>query len=500
MTDTAPILPNDVDALQAIVVSKDAEIHVRDLMIEKLKHQLAGHQRHRFGATSETLDQLALDIEDREIGEATTPARADKATAGTKRKPKREPLPPELPRETQTLSAGEACSDCGGRLKHLGDDVTEELEYIPGRFKVRRIVRPRCACADCETMHQAPMPSRPIERGRPGPGLLAHVLVGKYADHLPLYRQSQIYARDGVALPRSTLTGWVGQCCALLEPLATAIGAYVRDGAALFADDTPVKLQTKGKGKTATARMWVYARDERSWSGDAAPTAWYRFTPDRKGEHPVEHLKGYKGHVHADGYAGFNGLFGPDKATEVACLAHVRRKFVDVHQSTGAAIAEEAIRRIAELYAIENEGRAQPPDVRATLRRERARPALDQLELWLATQLRAISGKTPLAAAIRYALSRIPKLRPYLDDGRLEPDNNTAERAMRPIALGRKNYLFMGSLAGGKAAAIAYTLIETAKMNDVDPQTWLTNVIDTIADHPASQIDDLMPWNFQSAS
>ena len=250
MTDTAQILPKDVDALQAMVVSKDAEIHVRDLMIEKLKHQLAGHQRQRFGATSETLDQLALDIEDREIGEAVTPPKADGAPDKTKKKPKREPLPPELPRETETLPAGEACSACGGKLKQLGEDVTKELEYVPGRFKVRRIVRPRCACADCEAMHQAPLPSRPIERGRPGPGLLAHVLVGKYADHLPLYRQSQIYARDGVALPRSTLTGWVGQCCALLEPLATAIGAHVQAGSTLFADDTPVKLQTKGKGKT----------------------------------------------------------------------------------------------------------------------------------------------------------------------------------------------------------------------------------------------------------
>ncbi len=500
MTDTASTLPTDVDALQAMVVSRDAEIHVRDLMIEKLKHQLAGHRRHRFGATSETLDQLALDIEDREIGEAITPARAGKDTAGTKRKPKREPLPPELPRETQTLPAGEACSDCGGRLKKLGEDVTEELEYIPGRFKVRRIVRPRCACADCEAMHQAPLPSRPIERGRPGPGLLAHVLVGKYADHLPLYRQSQIYARDGVTLPRSTLTGWVGQCCSLLEPLADAVSAHVRAGAALFADDTPVKLQAKGKGRTATARMWVYARDERPWSGDAAPAAWYRFTPDRKGSHPVEHLKGYRGHVHADGFAGFNGLFGIDKATEVACLAHVRRKFVDVQQSTGAAIAEEAIRRIAELYAVEGEARGQPPDIRAALRQERAGPILDELEHWLAAQLRGISGKTPLATAIRYALARIPRLRSYLDDGRLEPDNNTAERAMRPIALGRKNYLFMGSQAGGRAAAIAYTLIETAKMNSVDPQAWLTHVIDTIADHPASQLDDLMPWNFQPTS
>lgn len=498
MEDVAHPLPEDVPALQAMVRTQDAELRTCRLMIEKLKHQLAGHQRHRFGARSETADQLALGIEDREIGEAiSVPVVADDRDA-SKDKPRRAPLPPELPRHEETLPAGEACSVCGGKLKRLGEDVTEELEYVPGRFHVRRIVRPRCACADCEAMHQAPLPSRPIDRGRPGPGLLAHVMTGKYGDHLPLYRQSQIFARDGVELSRATLTGWVGRCAALLEPLADAIGVHVRKGAALFADDTPVKLQDKGAGKTATARLWTYVRDERPWTGEAAPAAWYRFTLDRKGEHPVEHLKGYKGHVHADGYAGFNGLFGQDKAAEVACMAHIRRKFVDVHQSTGAAIAEETLRRIADLYAVEAEARGQPPDRRAALRRERSTPILDDLERWLAIQLTAISGKTPLAGAIRYALSRLPKLRRYLDDGRLEIDNNSAERAMRPIALGRKNYLFMGSEGGGKAAAIAYTLIETAKMNGVDPQAWLTHVIDRIADHPASKITDFMPWNFAS--
>ena len=498
MGNAASDLPENVAALQAMVLSKDGEIRVRDLMIEKLKHQLAGHQKHRFGSKSETLDQLALDIEDREIAEAVTKPQSEERPTTPKDKPKRKPLPPELPREEEVLPAGECCASCGGKLKHLGEDVTEELEYVPGRFKVRRIVRPRCACADCEAMHQAPLPSRPIERGRPGPGLLAHVLVSKYADHLPLYRQSQIYARSDLDLSRSTLTGWVGQCCALLEPLADAISRHVRAGSAIFADDTPVKLQAKGTGKTATARMWVYARDERPWSGDAAPAAWYRFTPNRKGEHPVEHLKSYKGHVHADGYAGFNGLFGIGKATEVACMAHIRRKFVDVHQSTGGAIAEEAIRRIADLYAVEKEARGQPPDERRALRQERSKPVLDDLETWLSSQLRGISGKTPLAAAIRYALSRIPKLRPWLDDGHLEIDNNAAERAIRPIALGRKNYLFIGSKGGGKAAAIAYTLIETAKLNGVDPKAWLSHVIATIADHPASKITHLMPWNFDA--
>jgi transposase len=494
MTERASILPDDIASLQAMVIERDTELQSCHLMIEKLKHQLAGHQRYRFGARSETADQLELSIEDREIAEAIEAPVPTAESVHDKKTPRREALSPELPREIETLSAGESCSVCGGRLKRLGDDVTEELEYVPGHFKVRRIVRPRCACASCETMHQAPLPSRPIERGRPGPGLLAHVLVGKYADHLPLYRQSQIYARDGVDLSRSTLTGWVGQCAKLLEPLADAIGDHVKAAPALFADDTPVKMQAKGK--SATARMWTYVRDERSWSGQAAPAAWYRFTTDRKGEHPVAHLAGYEGFIHADGYAGFNGLFGKGKAREVACMAHIRRKFVDVHQSTGAAIAEEALKRIADLYAVEAEARGQPPDERCRIRQEKAKPILDTLEQWLAERLTTISGKTPLAGATRYALSRIPKLRPYLDDGRLEPDNNAAERAMRPIALGRKNYLFMGSQGGGKAAAIAYTLIETAKLNDVDPQAWLTNVIDKIADHPASKIDELMPWNF----
>lgn len=496
MTDAPLTLPDDVPALQAMVLEKDAELRRRDLMIQKLEHQLAGHRQHRFGVRSETADQLSLGIEDREIGAAMAAPKPAAPPTKDKDKPKRSPLPPDLPRETETLPAGEICSACGGKLKTLGEDVTEELEYIPGRFKVRRIVRPRCACAVCETMHQAELPSRPIERGRPGPGLLAHVMISKYADHLPLYRQSRIYARENIDLCRSTLNGWVGQSAALLEPLADAIGDHVQAGAALFADDTPVKMQTKGKGKTATARMWSYVRDERPWLGKAPPAAWYRFTTDRKGEHPVSHLDGYRGAVHADGYAGFNGLFGDGKAREVACMAHIRRKFVDVHRATGAAIAEEALKRIADLYAVEAHARGRPPDERVTLRQEQAKPILDALEAWLMATRATISGKTPLAGAVRYALARIPRLRPYLDEGRLEIDNNSAERAMRPVALGRKNYLFMGSEGGGKAAAIAYTLIETAKLNGIDPQAWLTFVFNSIADHPASKINDLMPWNF----
>ena len=387
----------------------------------------------------------------------------------------------------------------GGKLKNLGEDVTEELEYIPGRFVVNRIVRPRMACGCCEAIHQAPLPSRPIERGRPGPGLLAHVLVSKYADHLPLYRQSQIFEREGLDLSRSTLADWVGQSTALLEPLADAIRKYVLNGQAIFADDTPVNMLAPGSGKTKTARLWAYVRDERPWSGDGQPASWYQFSLDRKGERPNKHLLDYDGFMHADGYAGFNDLYRTGKITEVACMAHIRRKFVDVHKSQGSAIAEEAIKRIAKLYAIEKDVRGQPPDERREARQSQSKPEFEDLEVWLHAQLPNISGKTPLAMAIRYALTRMKKLRPWLDHGFLELDNNAAERSIRPIALGRKNYLFMGSGRGGKSAAIAYTLIETAKLNNVDPQAWLTWVLELIADHKITRIDELLPWNWKPA-
>ena len=381
-------------------------------------------------------------------------------------------------------------------MKHLGEDVTEELEYVPGRFVVNRIIRPRMACACCEAFQQAPLPSRPIERGRPGPGLLAHVLVSKFADHLPLYRQSQIYAREGIELERSTLADWVGKITALLEPLANLIARYVLQGQALFADDTPVKLLSPGNKRTKTARVWAYVRDERPWNGEAPPCAWYQFTRDRKGDHPVSHLSGYKGWVHADGYTGFNGVFGPDKASEMACMAHIRRKFVDIYKSQGSPIAEEVIKRIAGLYAVEKQARGQSPEDRAALRQADAKPVFDNLEVWLRKQLPKLPRKSPLADAIRYALDRLPKARPYLDNGFLEIDNNSAERSMRPIGLGRKNYLFMGSEGGGKSAAIAYTLIETAKLNGVDPQAWLTDVLGRIADHKITKLDELLPWRY----
>ncbi len=298
MTDAVDNLPDDVAELRAMV-------RYRDLLIEKLKHQLAGLRRHRFGSSSEALDQLELTLEEAEIAagaEPIGPSSADPALA--KEQPKRRPLPDHLPRNEQVLLPGEACSRCGGRLKKLGEDVTEELEYVPGCFVVNRIVRPRMACACCEAIHQAPLPSRPVERGRPGPGLLAHVLVSKYADHLPLYRQSAIYEREGVDLERSTLSDWVGKSTDLLEPLADAIGRHVLRGRAIFADDTPVSMLNPGSGKTKTARLWASVRDERPWEGTSPPATWYRFSTDRRAARPLSQLGADDGWRHADRYAG----------------------------------------------------------------------------------------------------------------------------------------------------------------------------------------------------
>jgi transposase len=504
MLNDLDITPNDPEELRAVNRLMADEVKALSLKVEQLQHQLHGHNRHRFGSKSEGLDQLNLTFEEDEAiaGAASEQVQPETPSAGDKppRQHSRKPLPDHLDRHDEVLSPGEDCTRCGGKLKTLGEDITEELEYVPGHFVVNRIVRPRKACAGCEAIVQSPLPSRPIERGRPGPGLLAHVLVSKYADHLPLYRQSQIYAREGVDLDRSTMADWVGRSTALLEPLADEIGRIVRRGNALFADGTPVKMQAPGNKKTKTARVWTYVRDERPWSGSSPPCAWYQFTIDRKGEHPVSHLAGYKGWVHADGYSGFNGLFDENKADEMACMAHVRRKFVDVFTSQGNAIAEEAIRRIAELYAVEKEVRGTSPAARVALRQARAKPIFDDLEAWLHAQLPKISGKSPLAQAIRYALGRMPKARPYLENGHLELDNNTAERAVKPVAIGRKNWMFAGSEGGGKAMAIAFTLIETAKLNNVDPQAWLTWVLEQIADHKITRLDELLPWRYAAGA
>jgi transposase len=499
MLDEAVPLPDDPQDLKALARLLIAEVKAQALLIETLRHQLAGHRAHRFGPSGESAEQLQLALETSEVAAAAIMGRLrlpENSPDEEPSRPRRRPLPDHIPRMTVEIAPGEdACASCGGRLRRLGCDVTEELEYVPGRFIVNRIVRPRLACSGCDRFVQAPLPSRPIERGQPGPGLLAHVLVAKYGDHLPLYRQSQIFEREGIDLDRSTLADWVGRSTALLEPLADAIGRHMLAGQALFTDDTPVQMLAPGTGRTDTARLWAYIRDERPWAGPAPPAAAYRFSPDRRSEHPRPHLASFAGWMHADAYAGYGEFYRSGAIREVACLAHVRRKFVDVHRSQGSGLAEEAIGRIAQLYAVERGARGLTPEERVRLRQAEARPILDDLEAWLAAQLPSLSGKSPLAGAIRHALVRLPRLRPYLDHGILEIDNNPAERAMRGVALGRKNYLFVGSQAGGRAAAIAYTLIETAKLNGVNPQAWLADTLARIPDHKITRINKLLPWH-----
>ena len=319
---------------------------------------------------------------------------------------------------------------------------------------------------------------------------------------LPLHRQSVIYARAGVELDRSTLADWVGSAVFLLLALAEAIGRHARAGPVLHADDTPVPVLDPGRGKTKTGRLWVLVRDERPWGSTAPPAAFYRYSPDRKGEHAEVLLGSCRGFLHADAYAGFGGLYEPDPATgqarlvEVACWSHARRKLYDVHQATASPIAQDALERIAELFAIEKAIRGQPPDRRLAVRQERARPLLDELKRFLDTSLGRISSKSSLAQAIRYATSRWDALSRFITDGRLEMSNNAAERAIRPLALGRKNYLFAGADAGGERAAVLYTIIETAKLNGLDPEAYLADILARIADHPAKRIDELLPWRW----
>jgi hypothetical protein len=349
-------------------------------------------------------------------------------------------------------------------------------------------------------MTQALMPAMPIPRAMAGASVLAHVIISKYADHLPLYRQAEIYARDGLDLDRGTLADWMGKVAWLLRPLADRIGEHVMAGSVIHADDTPVPVLAPGNGKTKTGRLWIYLRDERPHAGPAPPAVLYRYTPDRKGERCREHLSSFAGHLHADGYAGFAELYGsiqgkPANVIEVACWAHVRRKFFDLHKANGSPIAREALDRIGALFDIERTIAGKSPDRRRTARHSLAKEKLDRLAEWLDQQLKLLSGKSELAGALRYARSRWNALTAYVDDGRLEISNNAAENAIRPITLGRKNWLFAGSDAGGDRAAIFYTLIRSAKLNGLEPEAWLRDVLTRIGDHPINRLDELLPWN-----
>ncbi len=448
---TPEALPDDIAALKRIIAEMARDAVSARAEIARLKFQLARYRRAEFGRSSEKLaretEQLELAIEALETDQAERLASAAPEAAAIvesvaeAQKPARRPLPEHLPREEVMHRAGPACPSCGGALRRIGEDATETLDYVPGRFKVVRHVREKLSCRTCDTVVAAPAPDHAIARGRAGAGLLAHILVSKYDDHLPLYRQAEIFAREGVGLETSTLSGWVG---------ATA--------AALF-----------------------------------------RYSADRKGEHPRTHLEAFTGVIHADGYAGFNELFAGNRITEAACWAHVRRKFFDVHAATGSPIAKQALDRIGDLYKIDKTIAGLPPDVRRGERQQRSKPIAEALAAWAETTLRRLSRKSELAKAFRYMRSRWKALLRCFDDGRLALDNNPAERALRCVAIGRKNYLFAGSDAGGHRAAAIYSLIETAKLNRRNPQHYLADVLARIADHPARKIADLLPWNWTPA-
>jgi transposase len=480
--------------------SKDEQLLSRDAEIEHLKLLISKLRREQYGRSSEKLDrqieQLELRLGELEASRANDGERSESRRDSVVARPARRPLPANLPREVRTYSPPESdCRDCGRPMKQLGEDVSEMLEYVPEHFKVIRHIRKKLVCIRCDRIVQAMAPSRPIERGIAGPGLLAHVLVSKYCDHLPLYRQSEIYARAGVPLERSTLAEWVGCCSRLMKPLVEVLRRHVMSAAKLHGDDIPVPVLAPGLGKTKTGRLWTYVRDDRPAGDQLPPAVWFSYTPDRKGEHPLAHLSTFQGTLQADGYAGFEQLYATGKIKEAACWAHVRRKFYDLQEAHQSPVAVEALERIAGLYAVENDIRGRAPEERREIRNARSRPQLEALKQWLEETLGKLSRKSDTALAVRYALGRWEALLRYCDDGRLEIDNNAAERALRVVALGRKNFLFAGSDGGGESAAAMYSLIGTAKLNGIEPESYLRNVLSRIAEHPVNQIDQLLPWN-----
>ena len=496
-------LPSDTALLHRLVREMADVVESRDGEIERLQIIIKKLQRAQFGRRSERLDadQLALALEDLDgdiarIRESRPAIATEAAEAPSRRKP----LPDHLPREDVLLDVdSEICNRCGGALHTIGESVSEMLDWVPAQLRVVRISRPKYACRACNKVVQAPAPERLIAGGLATPALLAQVLVSKYCDHTPLYRQSQIFARHGVDLSRSTLVGWVGGACWWLEALHERLCKNVFASDHLFADDTPIPVLDPGRGRTKTGRLWVYAREQRPWSGPEPPAAVYLYAPDRKAERPASHLEGFKGVLHVDGYAGFERLAINSDVVLAACWAHARRKFYEVAEATGSPVAAEALRRIGELYVVEARVRGQSSAHRLAERRSFSRPIVQALHAWLEAQLPRVAGRSTLAEAIRYALSRWEGLTRFLHDGRIELDTNPVERAIRPVALGRKNHLFAGSDGGGDRWAIVCLLIETCKLNGVEPYAYLRDVLTRMVDgHPINRLDELLPWTWKN--
>lgn len=537
MTSLPALLSNDpavlramVADLQAQVTQLSATVRVCDQLIQSLQLRIAKLKKQVFGKSSEKvareIEQLELALEGlliaaAEVGtvpdESADDDAAENAAPGSasvtpERKPRRRPrVSADTPRERCELDPGTACLDCGGALRLVGEDVSEMLDMVVAQLKVIEIARLKKSCRACEKMVQVPAPGRPIPGSMATPSLLAYILVSKFDDHLPLYRLNEIFARMGVDIPGTTMAGWCGQTMKLLSPVIERIDASVMASDLLHADDTPIRvldrsLRSKDLGRTVgkgvkQGRIWGYVLDQRPWAGPAPPAVSYRFAANWKEEHVRQHLQATSGILQADAYKGYAKLYaaGPDGAVrfrEAACWAHLRRDFHDLWVSAKSPIAREALDRIGALYDIERQITGQSADLRLKVRQEHSKPKVEAFRAWAEQQLARIPAKGDLANAFRYALTRWPSFCLFLDDGRVAIDNNAAERALRPIGIGRRNWLFAGSDTGAETLARAMTIIETAKMNGLDPQAYLTDVIARISDHKINRIDELLPWNW----
>ncbi len=500
MPQAIEALPDDPNELKAMLLAERAR---NERLVQIIKEM----QRHRFGRRAETLpeDQMLLALEDVEQTEAGAAAQEEsksavaRSEAARRRRRNRGALPAHLSRiETIVDIEDKACPCCKGLLHKIGEDVSERLDIVPAQFRVLVTRRPKYACRACEEgVVQAPAPARLIEGGLPTEATIAHVLVSKYADHLPLYRQAQIYARQGINLDRSTLADWVGRAAWHLRPVHERLLEHIRASTKIFADETTAPVLDPGRGRTKTGQLWAYARDDRPFGGADPPIAVYVYAQNRKSEQPLAHLAGFCGVVQVDGYAGYRALAQKNSVSLAFCWSHVRRRFYELAAAGAAPIANEALERIGALYAIEKDIRGHDADARRAARQDKSRPIVDALEPWLREKLALISQKTKLAEAIRYALSRWDGLTRFIDDGRIEIDSNVVERTIRPIALNRKNALFAGSDGGGENWAIIASLIETCKLNGVHPMAYMTDVLAKIVDgHLASKLDELMPWAY----
>jgi transposase len=510
-------LPSELAEAHALILRQREELAVAEArasgaaaMIAHLKLVIAKLRREQYGQSAErgrkVLDQLELQLEELEADAAESAVIAEPTVgdtvvqAFTRRRPVRAPLPAHLPRERVVIPAPCACPSCGGRLAKLGEDITETLEVVPRQWKVIQTVREKFTCRSCERITQPPAPFHVIARARAGASLLAMILYAKFGQHQPLNRQSAVYAREGIELDTSTLADWVGACSATLMPLIELIRRHVLAAARLHGDDTTVPVLAKNK--TVTGRLWTYVRDDRPFAGPDPPAALFFYSRDRGGEHPRQHLAGWTGILQADAYAGFGELYDggrrPGPITEAACWGHARRKFFVLADLRQAPLAVEAVRHIDAIFAIERDINGAEPAQRLAVRQQRIKPILGDLEQWMRAERARLSRHAEIAKAIDYMLKRWPSFTRFLDDGRICLTNNAAERALRGIAIGRKAWLFAGSDKGGERAAAMFTLIETAKLNRVDPQAWLADVLRRIADHPAARLDQLLPWHWRA--